>query len=59
MKSPAKQPEPPEFTLTHPTYSPSREELAENLRINAMLEDLNKAVTRTVKVRYVKPRKRC
>lgn len=53
-----KPPEPPVVDVIHPSYQPSKAELEEDLRVNATLEELGKALTRTVKVRYVKPRKR-
>ena len=52
-----KQPEPPVVELIHPSYQPSKAELEEDLRLDATLEELGKAVTRTVRVRYVKPRR--
>ena len=51
-----KKPETPTVKLIHLSYSPSRKELEENLRVNATLEELGKAVTRTVKVEYYKPK---
>ena len=53
----SKQPDKPTVKLIHPSYSPSREELAEDLRVDATLEELGKAVTRTVKVEYYKPKR--
>ncbi|MCY4596806.1 MAG: hypothetical protein OXC19_18655 [Bryobacterales bacterium] len=53
-----KPPDPPVVDLIAPSYQPNAKELREDLRINATMEELGKAVTRTVKVRYVKPRKR-
>ena len=52
-----KKPEPPTVKLIHLSYSPSRQELEEDLRVNATLEELCKAVARTVKVEYYKPKR--
>lgn len=52
-----KKPEPPTVKLIHPSYSPSRQELEEDLRVNATLEELGKAVTRTVNVECYKPKR--
>ena len=51
------KPDTPIIKLIHPSYQPTREELAEDLRIDATLEELGKAVTRTVKVEYYKPKR--
>ena len=52
------KPEPPEVRLIHPNYQPNKAELAEDLRVNAMFEELAAAVLRPVRVRYVKPQRR-
>ena len=52
-----KKPEPPTVKLIHPCYSPSRQELEEDLRVNATLEELGKAVTRAVNVECYKPKR--
>ena len=52
---PTKQSDIPTVKLLHPSYQPSREELEEDLRVDATLEELGKAVTRTVNVEYYKP----
>lgn len=52
-----KKPEPPTVKLIHPFYSPSHQELEEDLRVNATLEELGKAVTRTVNVECYKPKR--
>lgn len=43
--------------VVDPSDQPSKAELEENPEIDTTLEALGKAVTRTVKVRYVKPQK--
>lgn len=48
----------PTIKLIHLSYQPSREELAEDLRIDATLEQLGRAVTRTVDSEYYKPKGR-
>lgn len=58
MKKRNKRPDIPTVRLIDSGYSPSREELAEDLRVNATLEELGKAVTRTVNVEFYKPRRK-
>ena len=56
----AKKPEqPPTRTVdvVDPSYQPNREQLREDLRVDATFEELSKAVVQPVKVRYVKPKK--
>ena len=48
----------PTVKLIHPSYQPSRAELEQDHRVNATFDEIVKAVTRTVNVEYVKPRKR-
>ncbi len=55
---PEERPEPPIVKLIHPNYQPTREELEEPLHIDATLEEMAKALTRTVNVEYVWPRRR-
>ena len=54
----AKRPDIPTVKLIHPSYQPSREELGQDLRVDASFEEIAKAVTRTVNVEYVKPESR-
>ena len=56
-KSAADKTDPPTVRLIHPSYSPSREELAEDLCVDATLQELGRAVTRTVTVEYYKPKR--
>ncbi len=56
----AKKPEqPPTRTVdvVDPSYQPNREQLREDLRVDATFEELSKVVVQPVKVRYVKPTK--
>ena len=43
--------------IVDPSYQPSREQLREDLRVDATFEELGKAVVHPVKVRHVKPPK--
>ena len=54
----AKQPEPQEVELVHPSYQPSKAELEEDLRVDATFDEAVQALVRPVKVRYVKYPKR-
>lgn len=47
----------PTVKLVDSSYSPSREELAQDLRVDASLEELGKAVTQTVNVEFYKPKR--
>lgn len=53
-----KIPKPPTVRLVHRSYQPSEADLEEDLRIDAVLEELGKAVTRTVQVQFYKPHRR-
>ncbi len=56
----AKKPDqPPTRTVdvVDPSYQPNREQLREDLRVDATFKKLSKAVVQPVKVRYVKPTK--
>ncbi len=52
------RPEPPTVKLIHPNYQPTREELEEPIRTDATMEEMAEALTRTVKVEHVWPRRR-
>lgn len=58
MSQTKSSPDIPAIKLVDPSYSPSREELAEDLRVDATFEEALHAVTRTVRVEFVKPKKR-
>ena len=47
----------PTVRLISHNYQPSRAELEEDLRIDASLEELGKAVTRTVRLEFHKPQR--
>ena len=50
---------PREVELVHPSYQPSKAELAEDLRVDATFEEAVQALVRPVKVCYVKhPRRK-
>ena len=49
--------EPPILRLVSHNYQPSRAELVEDLRIDASLEELGGAVTRTVRLEFHKPQR--
>ncbi len=49
---------PPDVAWIHPNFSPSREDLEEDLRIDATLEELGKAFIRTVRGRHATSLKR-
>ena len=41
--------------VMHPHYQPTQAELEEDVRIDAPFEDVVRALTRPVELRYVKP----
>ncbi len=43
--------------IIHPSYQPSREELRQDLRVDATFEEAAKALVKSVKVQYFKPSK--
>ena len=43
--------------VMHPSYQPTQAELEEDVRIDAPFEDVVRALTRPVELRYVKPQK--
>ena len=47
----------PTLRLISHNYQPSRAELEEDLRIDASLEELGRAVTRTVRLEFHKPQR--
>ena len=53
-----KKPQTRTVDIVHPSYQPNREQLREDLRVDATFEKLAKSVVQPVKVRYVKPKKR-
>lgn len=57
MAKPRRRVKGPTVKLIDQSYSPSREELAADLRVDASLVELGKAVTRTVNVEFYKPKR--
>ena len=45
---------PREVEVVHPVYQPSREELNEDLRVDATFEEAVQALAQPVKIRYIK-----
>ena len=60
MTKPDTPPSCPEVDLAHPSYQPSKAEKAEPLEFppGTTPDDLARALTRPVRVRYVDPRRR-
>ena len=58
MAEKSKKPQTRTVDVVHPSYQPSREQLREDLRVDATFKKLSKAVVQPVKVRYVKPKER-
>ena len=58
MAKKPKQPPTRTVDVVNPSYQPNREQLREDLRVDATFKQLSKAVVQPVKVRYVKPKKR-
>ncbi len=54
MAKKTKQPQTRTVDVVHPSYQPDREQLREDLRVDATFKKLSKAVVQPVKVRYVK-----
>lgn len=52
-----KRPGVPTVKLVSSSYQPTKAELAQDLRVDATLEELGKAVTRTVNVEFYKPKR--
>ena len=49
---------PRDVEVVHPSYQPSREELNEDMRVDATFEEAVQALSQPVKIRYIKrPRK--
>ena len=47
-----------EVEVVHPSYQPSREELNEDMRVDATFEEAVQALAQPVRLRYIKrPRK--
>ena len=45
---------PRDVEVAHPSYQPSKAELEEDMRVNASFEEAVDALTRPVRMRYVK-----